>query len=88
MLICDDYMNTCSIAYNIEWIAHIVEELRKLRQCPLDLLNVRMAFLHFTVRGPSLAITVRVHQGLAEDLTALIVVDDGLDLFRRCIRLD
>lgn len=38
-----------------------------------------MTFLHFTVRGPGLAITVRVHQRLAEDLTALVIVDDSLD---------
>ena len=81
-------MNTCSIAYNMEWIAHIVEELRKLRQCPLDLLNVRMAFLHFTVRGPSFAITVRVHQGLTENLTTLIVVNNSLDFLWRSIGLD
>ena len=68
--------------------AHIVEQLGELRQRLFDLLDVRMAFLHFTVRGPSFAITVRVHQGLTENLTTLIVVNNSLDFLWRSIGLD
>lgn len=67
--------------------AHIIEQLRKLCQCPLDLLDVRMTFLHFAVCGPGLTVTVRVHQRLAEDLATLVIIDNSFNFVWRCIGL-